>query len=200
MNKMFYNNTSSTLLQLITKLGLFPVTNTHNLHFAMTVSIHVKETAETFLATNKTGICTVKTEIIPIGRVQAPVALRSSIKVDMIGKSFCLLSSLEMKPLSSCNARKQKDLRSSLRCLTAKSNTNSQAIRHDKEIRENALFSTSRVVRYPDSFLTIGSRAHVLVWASQTRPRLNRRALRLYFLCSMHTGHPINFLPMAVLK
>lgn len=64
----------------------------------------------------------------------------------------------------------------------------------------SVLFVTSKVVRYPDSFLTIGSRAQVLAWASQTKPRLNRRAFRLYFLCSMHTGHPINFLPIAVLK
>lgn len=40
---------------------------------------------------------------IPIGNVQAPVALSSSNKVNMMGKSFCLLSSLNMKPLSSCN-------------------------------------------------------------------------------------------------
>lgn len=40
---------------------------------------------------------------IPIGNVQAPVAFSSSNKVNMMGKSFCLLSSLDMKPLSSCN-------------------------------------------------------------------------------------------------
>lgn len=48
-----------------------------------------------------------------MGKVQAPVALSSSNKVDMMGKSFCLLSSLEMKPLSSCNAN-SKSLRQSL--------------------------------------------------------------------------------------
>lgn len=37
----------------------------------------------------------------PIGRVQAPVALSSSSNVDIIGNSFCLLSSFEIKPLSS---------------------------------------------------------------------------------------------------
>lgn len=38
---------------------------------------------------------------IPIGRVHFPVAFSSSSKMVMIGISFCLLSSLEMKPLSS---------------------------------------------------------------------------------------------------
>lgn len=46
-----------------------------------------------------------------MGKVQAPVALSSSNKVDMIDKSFCLLSSLDMKPLSSCNTMKQKYLK-----------------------------------------------------------------------------------------
>lgn len=38
-----------------------------------------------------------------------------------------------------------------------------------------------------------------MAWASHTKPRLKRRALRLYFLCSMHTGQPISFFSMAVL-
>lgn len=45
----------------------------------------------------------------------------------------------------------------------------------------------------------MGSRAQVLAWASHTKPRLKSRALRLYFLCSMHTGQPISFFSMAVL-
>lgn len=120
-----------------------------------------------------------------MGRVQAPVALRSSNKVDIMGKSFCLLSSLDIKPLSSCNTTRQKISKKSSR---------------RKRSREHVILFTSRVVRYPDSFLTIGSRLQVLVRASQTRPRLNRRAFRLYFLCSMHTGQPINFFPIAVLR
>lgn len=40
-----------------------------------------------------------------MGNVQAPVALSSSNKVDIMGKSFCLLSSLNIKPLSSCNTK-----------------------------------------------------------------------------------------------
>lgn len=122
-----------------------------------------------------------------MGRVQAPVALRSSNKVDIMGKSFCLLSSLDIKPLSSCNTTRQK--------ISKKSNLIKSESDH-----VNMWYSTSRVVRYPDSFLTIGSRLQVLVRASQTRPRLNRRAFRLYFLCSMHTGQPINFFPIAVLR
>lgn len=126
-----------------------------------------------------------------MGKVQAPVALSSSNKVDIMGRSFCLLSSLDMNPLSSCNTTKKK-------IYCRKQYTYRTC---DKYITAEYNFpSTSRVVRYPDSFLTIGSRAHVLVWASQTRPRLKRRAFRLYFLCSMHTGHPINFLSIAVLK
>lgn len=39
---------------------------------------------------------------VPIGKVQAPLALSSSNKVDMMGKSFCLPSSFEINPLSSC--------------------------------------------------------------------------------------------------
>lgn len=42
-----------------------------------------------------------------MGKVQAPVAFSSSNSVDMIGKSFCLLSSLEMNPLSSCNTKRR---------------------------------------------------------------------------------------------
>lgn len=45
----------------------------------------------------------------------------------------------------------------------------------------------------------MGSRAQVLAWASHTKPRLKSKALRLYFLCSMHTGQPISFFSMAVL-
>lgn len=52
-----------------------------------------------------------------MGKVQAPVALSSSNKVDIMGKSFCLLSSLDIKPLSSCNTTRQTDLRSFLRFL-----------------------------------------------------------------------------------
>lgn len=148
-------------------------------------------------ATDKTGIHTAKYEIIPIGSVQAPVALSSSNKVDIMGKSFCLLSSLNIKPLSSCNTTREKRFYNTF--ITEKYTTVT-AITCNKDRCKDALFTTSRVVRYPDSFLTIGSRAQVLVWASQTRPRLNRRAFRLYFLCSMHTGHPINFFPIAVLK
>lgn len=130
-----------------------------------------------------------------MGKVHAPVALSSSNKVDIMGRSFCLLSSLDMNPLSSCNTTKKKYLIQSYCWEQYKYKI------CDKYITAECNFpSTSRVVRYPDSFLTIGSRAHVLVWASQTRPRLNKRAFLLYFLCSMHTGHPINFLPMAVLK
>lgn len=51
------------------------------------------------------GVHTVKHKLIPIGNVQAPVALSSSNKVDIMGKSFCLLSSLNIKPLSSCNTK-----------------------------------------------------------------------------------------------
>ena len=40
---------------------------------------------------------------LPIGKVHAPVALSSSNSVDIIGRSFCLHSSLDMKPVSSCN-------------------------------------------------------------------------------------------------
>lgn len=40
--------------------------------------------------------------IVPIGKVQAPLALSSSNKVDMMGRSFCLPSSFEINPLSSC--------------------------------------------------------------------------------------------------
>ncbi len=47
-------------------------------------------------------------EVIPIGKVQAPVAFSSSNKVDIMGKSFCLLSSLDIKPLSSFNTLRQK--------------------------------------------------------------------------------------------
>lgn len=46
-----------------------------------------------------------------MGKVQAPVALRSSNNVDIIGKSFCLLSSLDIKPLSSCNTRGENTIR-----------------------------------------------------------------------------------------
>lgn len=38
-----------------------------------------------------------------MGKVQAPLALSSSNKVDMMGRSFCLLSSFEINPLSNCN-------------------------------------------------------------------------------------------------
>lgn len=132
---------------------------------------------------------------IPMGNVQAPVALSSSNKVNMMGKSFCLLSSLNMKPLSSCNTAEAKKIK--------QHNCHRRMRYHKRCARkiqvQKVLFTTSRVVRYPESFLTIGSRAQVLACASQTKPRLNKRAFRLYFLCSMHTGHPINFFPIAVL-
>lgn len=66
-----------------------------------------------------------------MGKVQAPVALSSSSKVDIMGKSFCLLSSLDIKPLSSCNTTRQKDLGSSLRRLTTENYTNIKAITRD---------------------------------------------------------------------
>lgn len=131
-----------------------------------------------------------------MGNVQAPVALSSSNKVNMMGRSFCLLSSLNMKPLSSCNTADGNEIKQhyiSLKMCSCHKHCAWQV-----QV-EKASFTTSRVVRYPESFLTIGSRAQVLACASQTKPRLNRRAFRLYFLCSMHTGHPINFFPIAVL-
>lgn len=38
---------------------------------------------------------------LPMGRVHFPLAFSSSSRMVMMGTSFCLLSSLEMKPLSS---------------------------------------------------------------------------------------------------
>ena len=64
---------------------------------------------------------------------------------------------------------------------------------------QNSEVHTSSVVRYPDNFFTIGSSAHVFVCASHTTPRLKIRAFRMYFLCSMQTGQPISFFPIAVL-
>ena len=47
---------------------------------------------------------------LPIGKVHAPVALSSSNSVDIIGRSFCLHSSLDMKPVSSCNSQTCQDI------------------------------------------------------------------------------------------
>lgn len=64
-----------------------------------------------------------------MGKVHAPVALSSSNKVDIMGKRFCLLSSLDIKPLSSCNATSKRDFRLSLWWLVTENYANTRAIK-----------------------------------------------------------------------